>query len=77
MQGGSLVHDAEVIKNLDTISTLLDIDLVTSTVLSSSQGHALKRSLRPGRYTHNSDSQGMPGQDMWGQVRSNFSGMDS
>ena len=38
VQGGNLVHDAEVTKNLDHISTLFGIDLRPSTGLSGSHG---------------------------------------
>ena len=44
VQGGNQVRDAEVIKNLDSISTLLGTDLGPSTGLTSSQGQALKTS---------------------------------
>ena len=69
--------NAGVIKNFDAISTLLGIDLAPSTELPSSQGKALKMRLYPGRYTRNSNSQCMPGQDVLDQVRPDFICLDS
>ena len=65
VQGGNQVRDAEVIKNLDSISTLLGTDLGPSTGTSGIHGLALETSLRSGRYT---DDQGKPGDDVWGRL---------
>ena len=63
VQGANLARDAEVIKDLDQISSLFSIDLGPSTGLSGGQGQALKKSLCPARLN---DSQGKVSDDVWG-----------
>ena len=65
VQGANLARDAEVVKNLDSLSVMFGIPPAKSTGLSSKQGQALKTSLRPALF---SNSLGKVGDNVWVRV---------
>ena len=65
VQGANLARNAEVVKNLDSLSVMFGIPPAKSTGLSSEQGQALKTSFHPAHYSH---GQGNSGDTEWGRV---------